>query len=131
MLTALFGQRVAIFVLDESVEVQVGDALTNAGFAHMQVGVFFNALPKVALQHGQTDVTLILNLVHVNDVENHVVVFVQGFHGFRRLVDERFEWQERTFPLELWTIVRPRCSRVFHGFFEIVNNLWIASSNHS
>ena len=97
----------------------------------MEVCILFDAFPKIALENSKADVTLVLDFVLVNDVENHVVVFVQGFHGVSRLVGERFEQQERTFPLELWKKALPRCSRVFHGFSEIVNNLWIAPSTHS
>ena len=47
----------------------------------MQVSVFFDALPKVSLQHRKPNVTLVLDFVLLNDVENHVVVLVQFLHG--------------------------------------------------
>ena len=80
----LLGQGVAVFVLNQTVEVEVCDALTDARFAYVQVGVFFNALPEVPLQHGKSNVTLVLDFVLVDDVENHVVVLVQVVHSCRR-----------------------------------------------
>ena len=68
LFAAFFGQGVAVFVLDQPIEVEVGDALTDAGFAHMQVSVFFDALPKVALQHRKPNVTLVLDFVLLNDL---------------------------------------------------------------
>ena len=81
MLSAFFGESVPIFVLDEAIEVKVGDAFSNSCLSHVEVCVFLNALPEIALQHSQANVTLILDFVHVNDVEDHVVVFVQFVHG--------------------------------------------------
>ena len=78
---ALLRQCVAVLVLDESIKVEVRDALADASFANVQIGVLFNARPKVALQNGKTNVALVLDFVLVNDVENHVVVLVQVVHG--------------------------------------------------
>lgn len=81
LLASFLRQGIAILVLNHAVKVEVRDALTDARFPNMQVRVFFDALPKIALQHCKTNVALVLDLVLVNDVENHVVVFVQVVHG--------------------------------------------------
>ena len=96
LLTTFLGQCVTILVLNQSVEVEVGDALSNAGFANVEVGIFFNALPKIAFENSEPDVTLILDFVLVNDVEDHVIILVQFVHGVG-VFGERFEQQERNF----------------------------------
>ena len=42
--------------------------------------VLLNALPEVALKNSEADVTLVLDFVLVDDVENHVIVLVQVIH---------------------------------------------------
>lgn len=81
MLSTLLRQGIAILVLNHTVEVEVRDALTNARFAYMKVRILFNPLPKIPLQNSKTNVALILDFVLVDDVEDHVVVFVQVVHG--------------------------------------------------
>ena len=52
----------------------------------MEVCILFDAFPKIALENSKADVTLVLDFVLVNDVENHVIVFVQVIH------DAGFVW---------------------------------------
>ena len=85
---------------DEAVEVKICDALSNSSLADMKVGIFLDPLPKVPLQHSKTNVTLVLDFVHVNDVENHVVVLVQIVHG-QKGVGCRFAKQLRAIQREL------------------------------
>ena len=80
LLAAFLGQGVAILVLNQAIEVQVGDALSDAGFPDVEICVLLNALPEVALKNSKADVTLVLDFVLMNDVENHVVVLVQVIH---------------------------------------------------
>ena len=80
LLAAFLGQGVAILVLNQTIEVQVGDALSNAGFADVEICILLNALPEVALKNSKADVTLVLDFVLMNDVENHVIVLVQVIH---------------------------------------------------
>ena len=80
LFAAFFGKGVAVFVLNQTVEVQVGDALSNACFADMEVGVLLNALPEIPLENSKANVTLVLDFVLMDDVENHVVVLVQVIH---------------------------------------------------
>ena len=58
MFAAFLGQGIAIFVLNQTIEVQVGDAFSNACLPHVEVGVFLDALPEVALKNSEADVTL-------------------------------------------------------------------------
>jgi hypothetical protein len=44
--------------------------------ANAEVGVGFNALPKIAFEHGQSDVGLLLLLVCMDNVQNHKIVFI-------------------------------------------------------
>lgn len=88
MLTTFLGQCVTILVLNQSIEVKVGDSLSNAGFANVEVGILFNALPKIAFENCEPDVTLILDFVLVNDVEDHVIILVQFVHGVGVLVKD-------------------------------------------
>ena len=88
LLTTFLGQCVTVLVLNQSIEVEVGDALSNACFAYMEVGVLFNSLPKIAFENSEPDVTLILDFVLVNDVEDHVVILVQFVHGVGVLVKD-------------------------------------------
>ena len=76
--TALLGQHVAIFVLDQSIQVKTGDALSNASLSNTQGHVPFNPLPEIPLEHGEANVLLLLSFVLLNDVENHEVVLVHG-----------------------------------------------------
>ena len=88
LLPAFLGQSVSILVLNQPIEVEVGDALSNAGFADVEVGIFFNSLPKIAFENSEPDVTLILDFVLVNDVEDHVIILVQFVHGVGVLVKD-------------------------------------------
>jgi hypothetical protein len=88
LLTTFLGQCVTILVLNQSIEVEVGDALSNACFAYMEVGILFNSLPKIAFENSEPDVTLILDFVLVNDVEDHVIILVQFVHGVGVLVKD-------------------------------------------
>ena len=99
LFASFFRQGVSILVLDEAVQVEVRDALSDARLPDVEVGILLNSLPKVALQHGKADVALVLDFVLLNDVENHVIVLVQLVHGFG-CFRERFEQQERTRPSE-------------------------------
>ena len=54
----------------------------------MEVGILFNSLPKIAFENSEPDVTLILDFVLVNDVEDHVVILVQFVHGVGVLVKD-------------------------------------------
>ena len=100
LLPSFLGEGVSILVLDEAVEVKICDALSNSSLADMKVGIFLDPLPKVPLQHSKTNVTLVLDFVHVNDVENHVVVLVQIVHG-QKGVGFRFAQQLRAIQREL------------------------------
>ena len=58
LLAAFLGQGVAILVLNQTIEVQVGDALADAGFPNMEICVLLNALPEVALKNSKANETL-------------------------------------------------------------------------
>ena len=78
LLSAFLSQGVSILVLQHTVEVQVRDALPDACLANTQIGIRFNSLPEVALEHGESNVCLLLLLVGLNDVEDHVIVLVHS-----------------------------------------------------
>ena len=80
LFAAFLGQGIAILVLNQAIEVQVGDALSDAGIPDVKICVLLNALPEVALKNSKADVTLVLDFVLMNDVENHVIVLVQVIH---------------------------------------------------
>ena len=76
LLASFLRQGVAVLVLNHSIEVQIGNALTNSSLANAEVGVGFNALPKIAFENGQSDVGLLLLLVCMDNVQNHKIVFI-------------------------------------------------------
>ena len=78
LLSAFLGQGVSVLVLQHTVEVQVRDSLPDARLANTQIGIRFNSLPEVALEHGESNVGLLLLLVGLNDVEDHVIVLVHS-----------------------------------------------------
>ena len=77
-LSAFLRQHVSIFVLNQSVEVQTRDALTNTGLTYAQGHITFNALPEVAFERSETNVLLLFALVLLDDVQDHEVVLVHG-----------------------------------------------------
>ena len=81
--SALFGEHVSTLVLNETIEVQAGDAFSDSGLSHAQGYIAFNALPEVSLKCGQTNVFLLFALVLLNDIENHKVVLVHGVNRSR------------------------------------------------
>ena len=81
LLASFFRQGVSVFVLNEAIQVKVGDALSNARLADMQVGVLFDSFPKITFQDREANVALILDFVLLDDVQNHVVVLVKRIHG--------------------------------------------------
>jgi hypothetical protein len=81
LLAALFRQGVPIFVLNESIQVKIGDALADARLSNMQVGVLFDSLPKITLQYRKANVALVFDFMLLDDVQNHVVILVKRVHG--------------------------------------------------
>ncbi len=91
--SALFGEHVSALVLNETIEVQAGDAFSDSGLSHAQGYIAFNALPEVSFKCGQTNVFLLFALVLLNDIENHKVVLVHGVN--------RSRFRERFIPLPI------------------------------
>tara|TARA_B110000003_G_scaffold45624_1_gene43498 strand:+ start:11030 stop:11422 length:393 start_codon:yes stop_codon:yes gene_type:complete len=81
LLASFFRQGVPIFVLNESIQVKIGDALADARLSNMQVGVLFDSLPKITLQNRKANVALVLDFMLLDDVQNHVVILVKRVHG--------------------------------------------------
>ena len=106
--TAFLGEHVSTLVLNQTIEVEAGNAFSNSGLAHTQSHIPFNALPEVALQGGQSNVFLLFTLVLLNDIENHKVVLVHGC--------ESVKVSETSICLMLQSRVEPRRNMDFSSF---------------
>jgi len=72
----LLGQHVAGLVLNHTVQVQPGDAFTDAGLPHTQRDIALNSLPEISLQSRKANVFLHLSFMLLDDVQNHQVMLI-------------------------------------------------------